>query len=298
MTPLSGIIPPTTTPFDDAQEIDLDGVRRQVDWLIDRGVHGLATGGSTGEGHTLETDEFVRLIEATVAAARGRVPVIAGVITDSTRDAIRRGRAVADLAVAALQVTPVHYLFRPDDQAMVDHFKAVTQETGLPVIIYNVVPWTYLSPPLLLRILREVPGVIGVKQSAGDLKLLADLLLEAGPEDHIFSAVDALLYSSFALGARGAIAAILSAAPGACVALWDAVGRGDHARGLDLHRRLLPLWNAMAGDNLPACVKFAQSLQGCSAGRPRGPMPEATESQQAAIEAALRGLDEGREAAD
>jgi 4-hydroxy-tetrahydrodipicolinate synthase len=200
--------------------------------------------------------------------------------------------------VAALQVTPVHYLFRPDDDAMVDHFQAVTQETGLPVIIYNVVPWTYLSPPLLRRILDQVPGVIGVKQSAGDLKLLADLLLEAGPEDHIFSAVDALLYSSFALGARGAIAAILSAAPATCVALWDAVGRGDHRGALDLHRRLLPLWNAMAGDNLPACVKFAQSLQGCPAGRPRTPMPEATQSQKAAIKAALRGLDPGLQAAD
>jgi 4-hydroxy-tetrahydrodipicolinate synthase len=298
MSPLNGIIPPTTTPFDSAEEIDLNGVRRQVDWLIESGVHGLATGGSTGEGHTLDLDEFAALIEAGVAAARGRVPVIAGVITDSTRDAIRRGRAVAGLGVAALQVTPVHYLFRPDDDAMVDHFKAVTQETGLPVIIYNVVPWTYLSPPLLRRILRQVPGVIGVKQSAGDLKLLADLLLEAGPEDHIFSAVDALLYSSFALGARGAIAAILSAAPRACVALWDAVGRGDHRNALDLHRRLLPLWNAMAGDNLPACVKFAQSLQDCPAGRPRAPMPEATESQKTAIEAALRGLDAGSEAAD
>ena len=140
--------------------------------------------------------------------------------------------------------------------------------------------------------------IIGVKQSAGDLKLLADLLLESQPEDRIFSAVDALLYSSFALGAKGAIAAILTAAPGPCVALWDAVARGDHALALDLHRRLLMLWNAMAGDNLPACVKHAQALQGCPAGRPRSPMPQASEAQQAAIKVALQGLEVRMEAAE
>jgi 4-hydroxy-tetrahydrodipicolinate synthase len=71
------------------------------------------------------------------------VAAIAGIIVDSTRDAIARGRAVRDMKVAALQVTPVHYLFRPDDDAMVEHFRAVAGETGVPVIIYNVVPWTY-----------------------------------------------------------------------------------------------------------------------------------------------------------
>ena len=290
MSQLFGIIPPTTTPFTADGEIDHAAARAQVRWMIGQGVHGLATGGSTGEGHTLGLDEFTRLIAGTVEEAAGKVPVVAGIIVDSTRDAIRRGKAVAGMGVAALQATPVHYLFKPTDQAMVDHFRALTEATGLPVIIYNVIPWSYLSPALLCRIMREVPGVIGVKQSAGDLKLVADLLTMARPQDRIFSAVDALLYSSFALGAHGAIAAILSAVPRACVELWDAVQAGDHARGLDLHKRLLRLWNAMAGDNLPACTKFAQTLQGCPGGLPRAPMPVADAAQQAAIRAALAGL--------
>ena len=73
----------------------------------------------------------------------------------------------------------MHYLFRPDDDAMLEHFRAIAEATGLPILIYNVVPWSYLSPQLLVRIMREVPGVIGVKQSAGDLKLLADPDLSA-----------------------------------------------------------------------------------------------------------------------
>lgn len=290
MSRLFGIIPPTTTPFTADGAIDEPAARAQVRWLLGQGVHGLASGGSTGEGQTLDVDEFRRLIAATVEEAAGRVPVVAGIIVNSTRDAIRRGKAVADLGVAALQVTPVHYLFRPTDEAMGQHFRALTEETGLPVLIYNVIPWSYLSPALLCRIMREVPGVIGVKQSAGDLKLVADLLTMAQPGNLIFSAVDALLYPSFALKAHGSIAAILSAAPRACVDLWDAVQTGDHPRALDLHARLLKLWNAMAGDNLPACTKYAQTVQGCPGGYPRAPMPAASPVQQAAIREALAGL--------
>jgi len=291
MQKLHGIIPPAATPFTTDGEIDQAATKAQVRFLIEQGAHGLAVGGSTGEGHTLDAEEFRRLVALAAAEAAGRVPIIAGIITDSTRDAIKRGQAVADLGVAALQVTPVHYLFRPDDDAMLEHFRTVTEATGLPLIIYNVVPWSYLSPELLCRIMRQVPGVIGVKQSAGDLKLVADLMLMAGPDDLILSAVDALLYPSFALGCQGAVAAILSAAPRSCVELWDAVQADDHATALALHARLLPLWNAMVGDNLPACVKHAQALQGCPAGWPRQPMPPATAAQQTAIAKALRGLE-------
>ena len=287
---LQGIIPPMTTAFGDDGAIDEAAVRAQVTWMLDQDVHGLAVGGSTGEGHVLDRDEFLRLIEVVTDEVAGRVPIVAGIIVDSTREAIRRGQMIRDLGVAALQVTPVHYLFRPTDDAMVAHFRALADETGQPVIIYNVVPWTYLSPDLLCRIMTEVPDVIGVKQSAGDMKLLADLLLQAAPDRRIFTAVDALLYSSFTLGAHGAIAAILTAAPKACVALWDAVQNGDQEKALDLHQRLLPLWNAIYDDNLPANTKYAQSLQGCPAGRPRAPMPPASTEQQAKIRAALEGL--------
>ncbi len=290
MSGISGVVPPMTTPFDADGEIDLTAVRGQVEWCIGQGAHGLAVGGSTGEGHTLEIEEFRNLITAAVEAAAGRIPIIAGIIVDSTRDAIRRGLAVRDLGVAALQVTPVHYLFRPDDDAMQEHFRVMGEETGQPIIIYNVVPWSYLSPELLCRIMREVPQVVGVKQSAGDLKMFADLMIMARPEDMIFSAVDALLYPSYALGACGSIAATLAAIPAACVAQWNAVQAGDHATARALHEKILPMWNAMVSDNLPACVKYAQTIQGCPAHYPRAPMPVASAAQKKAIHDALAGL--------
>ena len=251
-------------------------------------VHGLAVCGSTGEGHTLTTEETRRITQIAAQEVKGRVPLITGIITDSTGAAIERGRAVKDLGVAALQVTPPHYIFRPDDDALLRHYEALAKGTGMPIIIYNVVPSVYLSPQLLTRVITGVEGVIGVKQSAGDLKLLADLLLMLGNRGRIMSATDAMLYPSFALGANGAIAAILTAAPTLCVQLWDAVQAGDHKRALTLHEKLLPIWNAIWGDNLPANVKCAEDLQGRKAGVPRAPMPASSPAQTAAIRSALQ----------
>ncbi len=293
MSEIHGIIPPMVTPFDESGELDEAAHRAEVRLLVEEiGVPGIAVCGSTGEGQAVTTDETRRITGAAVEEAAGRATVITGIITNSTRMAVERGKAVADLGVAALQVTPVHYLFRPDDDSSLRHFDTIAQATGLPVLIYNVVPWSYLSPDALARILREADGVIGVKQSAQDMKSLADLLLridaiEASKNIRILSALDALLYPSFQLGAHGAIAAILTAVPKACVDLWKAVEEGDHARALDLHKRLLPLWDAMWGPNLPASVKTAMRMQGRDGGLPRAPMPASSEQVTRRIEDAL-----------
>ena len=293
---IQGIVPPMATPFKPDETIDEALLRAEVEYLISAaGVHGLAVGGSTGEGHTLTTPELRCVVGAAIEAADGRVPVIAGIIVDSTRQALEKAKALADLNVAALQVTPVHYLFRPSDETMFAHFAALAEQAAQPVMVYNVVPWSYCSPALLDRMMREIPGLIGVKQSAGDLKLLADLLMTSADAGLIMSAVDALLYPSFALGAHGAIAAILTAAPELCVKLWDQVAAGDSAGALATHLKLLPIWNAIMDDNLPANVKTALELQGRPAGAPRMPMPASSAEQRAAIQAALAaaGMIEG-----
>jgi 4-hydroxy-tetrahydrodipicolinate synthase len=285
-----GIVPPMTTPFREDNTIDEDALRAETRHMVEVArIHGLAVCGSTGEGHTLTTAETRRITEIVVKEAKGRISIITGIITDSTASAIERGLAVKDLGVAALQITPPHYLFRPDDDTMVKHFEALAKGTGLPIMIYNVVPWCYLSPQLLTRIIDNVEGVIGVKQSAGDMKMLADLIILLGNRGRIMSAVDALMYPSFALGAHGAIAAILTAVPGLYVQLWEAVHAGDHKRARTLHEKLLVLWNALLADNLPANVKCAQTMLGRKAGVPRPPMPASSPVQAAAIRAALQG---------
>ncbi|MFQ6043761.1 MAG: dihydrodipicolinate synthase family protein [Candidatus Poribacteria bacterium] len=285
---LMGIIPPMTTPFDKNEDIDTNAFREEVRYLIDAGVHGIAVGGSTGEGHTLTTEEIRCLTEIALEESAGRIPVITGIIVDSTKQAIERGRVVADLPVAALQITPVHYLFAPDDEAMYRHFAAIADAVELPILIYNVIPWSYCSPQLLVRIIDEIELVIGVKQSAGDMHALAELLLLLQGRGLVMAAVDDLLYPCFTLGCHGSIAAILTAVPELCVSLWDAVKDNRHDDALNLHNRLLRIWNAIAGSNLPACVKCAMNLQGRPGGNIRAPMPAASPAQESAIRTALQ----------
>ncbi len=285
-----GIVPPVPTPFTAAGEIDEAAFRNVVGFMLSKSVHGLCVGGSTGEGHTLSTDELVRLNEICCEEVKGTVPVVAGLIVNSTRDGVAKTKALAHLPIAALQVTPVHYVFKPDEDATYAHFQALADATDVPIVIYNVVPWNYLSPALLVRIMKGIDGIAGVKQSAGDLKLMADLLNAEVPGKIVLTAVDALLYPSFALGAHGTIAANPAAVPGVTVSLWNAVQAGNHAEALAIHKALLTFWNTISADNLPACVKYALTLQGCAAGLPRMPMPAPSAEQKARIEAALPGV--------
>ena len=153
-----------------------------------------------------------------------------------------------------------------------------------------MIPWNYLSVDLMLRIMDEVPGVVGMKQSGGDLKSVSDLLLRAKPENLVLSGVDALLYPGFCLGMHGAITALTSAVPGVVVKLHEAVKAGDHDRGREIHFKLNALWNSLNHDNLPACVKYIQHLQGVSMFEPRAPMNRVSEAQKDGIRKALKPL--------
>ncbi|VTU13257.1 4-hydroxy-tetrahydrodipicolinate synthase [Variovorax sp. SRS16] len=287
---LTGVLPPITMPFDDQGDLVKGGLRKQIDFIIEQGSRAVVAGGSTGEGHTLTAAEYEMVMREAFDATAGRVPFVAGLIVQSTRDAIERTKSLKGLDIAALQVTPVHYLFKPDADATVEHFRAIHAATGIPIIIYNVIPWNYLSVDLMLRIMEEVPGVIGMKQSGGDLKSISDLLLRCKPESLVLSGVDALLYPGFCLGIHGAISALTSAVPGVVVAMQKAVEAGNHALAKDIHFKLNALWNTLPHDNLPACVKYIQHLQGVPMFQPRAPMMRVTEAQKAAIKVALQPL--------
>jgi 4-hydroxy-tetrahydrodipicolinate synthase len=222
-----------------------------------------------------------------VGQARGRVPVIGGAVPDSTVEAVRLAQAAREAGVDALQITPPHYLFPPAADDVVEYYRAISDASGLPVIIYNVVPWATIDVPTLLRLVA-LPGMAGVKQSGGDIHKLSELLHAARGTTSILTAMDDLLYPSFVLGADGAIAAILTAAPVLCVALFDAVRCGDHETALALHNRLLSLWQALEGPNLPARVKAAMTLQGRPGGNARRPMTQPAPADVERIEQALR----------
>jgi 4-hydroxy-tetrahydrodipicolinate synthase len=286
---LTGIIPPLVTPFtSDDQDLDEPALRAELRYLLDVGVHGLTLCGSTGEGQTLSLDETVRCTEIAVEEARGRVPVVVGIIRDSTREVIRYGCALRRVrGVDALQITPVHYLFQPGPDGTYAYYREIGDAVGLPIVIYNVVPWNTVNPETLLR-LSEIPQVIAVKQSGGDIHKLAELLRANNGRLQVLSAVDDLLYPSLALGAQGAIAAVLTIVPDLAVSLWDAVQRGDHAMALRLHERILPVWTACNHPDMSARVKAAIELRGRKVGVARRPLLPVSDDVRRAISEALQ----------
>ncbi len=285
-----GVIAPLTTPFKSDGSICLTSLKTQVRFLCENGADALAVGGSAGEGHTLYPDEVRALVSTVKEEMTDGMPLVASAIVDSTHQAQKVTAAVADLEVDAIQMTPVHYLFKPDHEMMVEHFRIISDATDIPLIIYNVIPWSYLSPDETIDLMEKVPGIMGIKQSAGDLKLFADLMRRAPAGRQIYSAVDALMYPSFCLKTPGIIAATPAAIPHAVALLRDSVEKGNHEAALELHEVILDLWNAMEIYNLPACIRYAQELQGVDAGVPRMPMRPATEEQKVRIKPALEAV--------
>jgi 4-hydroxy-tetrahydrodipicolinate synthase len=285
---LTGIIPPLVTPFTiGSQDLDEDALRAELRYLLETRVHGLTLCGSTGEGQTLSVEETVRCAEVAIEEARGRVPVVIGIIRDSTREVIRYGQALKRVrGVDALQITPVHYLFNPGPEGTYDYYRDIGQAVGLPIVIYNVVPWNTISPETLLR-LSEIPEVIAVKQSGGDIHKLAELLRNNKGRLQVLTAVDDLLYPSFALGAQGAITAVLTIVPDLAVALWDAVQRGDHKTALGLHERIVPVWTAINQPDMSSRTKAAIEMRGRKVGVARKPLLPVSEQVRREIAEAL-----------
>lgn len=288
MKRFTGIIPPIATPFDENEDLDEAALRKEINYLIQTGIDGITVCGSTGEGNTLSIEETRRICEVALEEINGRLPLIAGIIQDSTRQVIAYADAIKDTGVAALQITPVHYLFSPDEEEMYQYYQDIASEVGLPIIIYNVVPWCYLTPKQLAKVINEIELVVGVKQSSGDMHALADLIGLVGDKGSILSAVDDLLYPSFLLGADGSVAAILTVVPALSVRLWNAVKRGDHSEALELHKKMLKVWRSVEGKNMPVRIKYALELQGRLAGRSRRPFQTLNAESKEAIKTALR----------
>ncbi|MEV6154022.1 dihydrodipicolinate synthase family protein [Nonomuraea sp. NPDC052129] len=284
---LHGMISTVVTPFDENDEVDLDLLRQEVKYLLEAGVTAICACGSTGEGQTLSLEESRDICRVVVEEVAGRVPVIAGVIQNSTAQVIRYSLALKEVGVDALQITPVHYVFAPSAEETVAYYREIGVAVDLPIVLYNVVPWA-LVPVDVIERLAAVPQLVAIKQSGGDMHLLVDLLARVRDRFTILAALDDLHYPAFVLGAHGALAAIPTVTPRLSVELWNAIQDGDHALALKLHERILTVWRAIDGPNLPATLKAALELQGRNGGRPRKPFAPASPAERERIAVALR----------
>lgn len=254
--------------------VDEDALVRLVEQQIAAGIDGLVPCGTTGEASTLSTAEHLRVVELTLQAARGRVPVLAGAASNDTREAIELARACKQLGAAGtLQVTP--YYTRPTQAGLVAHFTAIADQSDLPVVVYNVPGRTGvdLLPDTVAELARH-PKIVGIKEATGDLNRAARLreLLRDRPHFALLSGDDFTVFPFLALGGHGVISVTSNVAPAWVAGLVDAAfgGRWDEARAL--HDRHYPLARALFGQPNPIPVKAAMALLGHMTGEMRLPL--------------------------
>ena len=281
-----GVISPVVTPFDEHEDVDLPAFRHEVQYLLRFAVSGLLVGAATGEGYSLTPDESAAVYDAAVEETDGRVPVIAGILCTSTRDAVGRAKRAAAAGAAAVLATPVYY-FAPSDDGIYSHYLALWEEAGLPVVVYNSLPHIPVRPHLMER-LADIPGVIAVKEGmGGDLGTLTQLIETVGDRIAVTWSQDQLLFPGYALGAVGSLGAMDSVLPGHSVDTFQAVEQGDLETARKIHRGVAGVARAAYAASFPAGVKAAINLQGRRVGEPRRPYRTITGEERRRIADAL-----------
>jgi 4-hydroxy-tetrahydrodipicolinate synthase len=260
-TKFRGSLTALVTPFKNGS-LDEAAFRGLVSWQIEQGSHGLVPVGTTGESPTLSHAEHHRVVEMCIDEAKGRVPVIAGAGSNSTREAIdlavHAEKAGAD---AVLVVTP--YYNKPTQEGMYQHFKAVNDAIGIPIIIYNIPPRSVvdMSVETMTR-LFELENIAGVKDATANLARVSQQRHAMGPDFIQLSGEDMTALAYMAAGGHGCISVVANVAPKLCADLMSAVMQGDYAAGLKIQDRLTPLHDAVFKEPGLAGAKHGLKLLG------------------------------------
>ncbi|MBQ4824069.1 4-hydroxy-tetrahydrodipicolinate synthase [Leisingera sp. HS039] len=281
-----GSMPALVTPFSNG-ELDLDALKRLVEWLIAEGSTGLVPVGTTGESPTLTHDEHELVIAETVKAAAGRVPVIAGAGSNNTVEMIRfvefAKKAGAD---AALVVTP--YYNKPTQRGMVQHFTAAHDCADLPIIIYNIPGRSIVDmTPATMGELAKLPRIAGVKDATGDLARVSQQRASCGAEFVQLSGEDATALGFNAHGGVGCISVTANVAPKLCAEFQAATLAGDYTSALAYQDKLMPLHEAIFIEPGLVGAKYGLSKLGMCSEEVRSPLTTLEDSTKAAIDAAM-----------
>jgi len=256
---IEGCLTAIVTPFKNGK-VDFETLAKLVDWQIENGVDGIVAVGTTGESATLDVDEHVAVIAATVKAAKGRVPVVAGAGGNATSEALVLTKASEDAgADALLHVTP--YYNRPNQEGLFRHFEAVCKSTKLPVILYNVPSRTAcdLLTDTVVR-LCELDNVVGIKDATGNLVRGSELVARCGDQITILSGDDGTAFPLYAVGARGVISVISNVCPKQMSDMWDAAKAGDWERAKQRHHELRVMSAMLFNEPSPAPTKAALAI--------------------------------------
>lgn len=288
MKKFQGTITAIVTPFLEDGSVDVAALKKLVEFQIKGGVSGIVPCGSTGEAATLSDEEKELVIKTVVETVRKRVPVIAGAGSNDTRKAVELSKmAEACGADALLHVTP--YYNKPTPKGLMEHFKAIARATRLPVILYNVPGRTgsNVSAETTLKIAKEVPSVVGVKEASGNIGQIADIIKGASRNFSVLSGDDSLTYPVMALGGDGVISVVSNEIPKQMSALTKAALEGNWEKARKIHFEWLDLMNANFIETNPQPVKTALALMGMIKEVMRLPLVEMDEKNKEKLRAVL-----------
>ncbi len=285
---ISGSLVAIVTPMHADGSLDLERFRELLEWHIQSRTAGIVVVGTTGESATVSVEEHQLLVRIAVEHCRGRVMVVAGTGANSTREAVDLTRHARDVgADATLQVAP--YYNKPGQEGLYLHFKAVADEGGLPVILYNVPGRTVadISNRTVQR-LAALPGIIALKDATGDIARGGELIASLPADFAVLSGNDDSALALMAMGGRGVISVTANVAPAETARMCSLAAAGDFAGALAIHRRLLPLHTGLFCEANPIPVKWALTRMGRSEAGIRLPMTPLAPANHAVVESALK----------
>jgi len=264
---IKGVIPPIVTPIDDRERVNEKALRQIVDHVIAGGVHGILSLGSNGEFYGLAREEQERAAAITLDHAKGRVPVYVGIAEITTRECVRWARWAEQLQAQAISVLHPMYL-SPSDQELYQHFKAVAEATSLPVLVYNNPDRMRcgISADLLDR-LADIPNIVGIKESSGDMTLTAEFIRRTRDRDFkVIAGRDILILSTLVYGGAGTVASSANVVPKLVVEIFDKFMAGDLTGALEAQYRLAPMRMAYNLGSFPVVTKDYMRLLGFDVG--------------------------------
>lgn len=282
-----GSFPALVTPFKNG-ELDLETLKKLIEWHIGEGTNGFVPVGTTGESPTLTHREHETVIEEVVKAAAGRVPVIAGAGSNNTLEGIRLIQHAQKVgADAALVVTP--YYNKPTQRGLIAHFTAMHDCCDLPIVIYNIPGRSVVDmTPETMGELAKLPRIVGVKDATGKIERVSQQRAACGPDFCQLSGEDATALGFNAHGGVGCISVTANVAPRLCAEFQAATMAGDYAKALEYQDRLMPLHEAIFIEPGLVGAKYAMSRLGLCSEEVRLPLTGLLDSTKAKIDAAMR----------
>ncbi|MBA2841096.1 4-hydroxy-tetrahydrodipicolinate synthase [Methanococcus maripaludis] len=285
---MQGVYPAIITPFKE-NKVDYDGLRTNIDFLIENGVSGVIPVGTTGESPTLTPLEHEKVVEKVVEFVDGRVEVIAGTGSNSTSEALEFSQYAEDVGVdGVLLITP--YYNKPTQEGLKRHFGEIANSINVPIVLYNVPSRTALNiePETINYLFNEYSNISAVKEANPNLSQVSEVLDSCDID--ILSGNDELTLPIISLGGKGVVSVIANIAPKEFVQMVDFANAGKFDKAKEIHYKLFPLMKAMFIETNPIPIKTAMNMLGMPSGELRLPLCEMAESNKLKLQDALNNL--------